>query len=216
MAMANGSPGLRESKKHRTHQHLAGTALRLFLAHGFDAVSVADVAAAAEVSKPTLFRYFAGKEDLVLCRFADHQDEAARIVQARATGTTPVQALHEHFLAALRDHDPITGLCDSPEVVAFQHLLYSTPALQSRLQHYMDREIELLTEALRPAAPDGLTARLAACHLVTVRHELGQQNWHRIAAGRPAAAVLPEALADADRAFGMLSGGLDDCFQQLI
>jgi AcrR family transcriptional regulator len=207
--MEHRSAGLRESKKQRTHQHLADTAMRLFLAHGFDAVSVADVAAAAEVSKPTLFRYFAGKEDLVLHRFADHQDEAGRIVRERTAQHSPTGALHAHFLAALREFDPITGLCDHPEVIAFQQLLYSTPSLQSRLQHYTDRETELLAASLLPSAPDGLTARLAACHLVTVRHELGRANFHRIAAGRRAAALLPEALADADRAFGMLANGLD-------
>lgn len=79
----DNTTGLRESKKLRTRRQLAATALELFLERGFDAVSVADVAAAAEVSKPTLFRYFPSKEDLVLDRFADHQDEVARIVRDR-------------------------------------------------------------------------------------------------------------------------------------
>ncbi|MCZ9345440.1 TetR/AcrR family transcriptional regulator, partial [Streptomyces sp. TRM76130] len=65
--------GLRERKKRRTYQVLSDTAVRLFTERGFDAVSVAEVAAAAEVSKPTLFRYFPAKEDLVLYRIADHE-----------------------------------------------------------------------------------------------------------------------------------------------
>ena len=56
------------------------------LAHGFDHVSVTDIAATAEVSKPTLFRYFPTKEDLVLHRIADHQGEAARVVCDRQPG----------------------------------------------------------------------------------------------------------------------------------
>ena len=64
--------GLRARKKARTRDAIADAAISLFLAHGFDQVSVADIAAAAEVSKPTLFRYFTAKEDLVLHRIADH------------------------------------------------------------------------------------------------------------------------------------------------
>ncbi|QES47120.1 TetR family transcriptional regulator [Streptomyces venezuelae] len=202
------TPGLRETKKLRTRRHLAATALELFLERGFEAVSVADVAAAAEVSKPTLFRYFPTKEDLVLDRFADHQDEAARIVRARPEGVTPVRALHRHFLEALGNRDPITGLNDVPDVIAFQRLVYSSPGLAARIAHYTDREVELLAEVLEAEYGDPFAARLAACHLVTTRQELGRQNWRRIAVGRSADECHPEAVADADRAFGMLAEGL--------
>ncbi|MFD3873355.1 TetR/AcrR family transcriptional regulator [Streptomyces sp. NPDC058623] len=201
--------GLRESKKLRTRRQLAATALELFLERGFDAVSVADVAAAAEVSKPTLFRYFPSKEDLVLDRFADHQDEAARIVRERSADRSPVGAVHAHFLAALAERDPITGLCDHPNVLAFQGLLYGTPSLELRLSHYSDREVELLAAALESEAAAPLTARLAAVHLVAVRHELGRENWRRLAAGQSADEAYPAAVADADRAFTMLAHGLD-------
>lgn len=68
------APGLRERKRQRMFRTLSDIAVELFLEKGFDAVSVAEVAAAAEVSKPTLFRYFPAKEDLVLHRIADHED----------------------------------------------------------------------------------------------------------------------------------------------
>lgn len=201
--------GLRENKKIRTRHRLAATALELFLERGFEAVSVADVAAAAEVSKPTLFRYFPSKEDLVLDRFADHQDEAARIVRDRPAGRGPVGAVHEHFLAALDRQDPISGLCDHPDVLAFQRLLYSTASLESRLAGYTAREVELLCAVLEAESAPPLTARLAALHLVTVRQELGRENWRRIDAGQSADQAHPAAVADANAAFGMLAGGLD-------
>ncbi|MFF1414676.1 TetR/AcrR family transcriptional regulator [Streptomyces sp. NPDC058289] len=201
--------GLRESKKLRTRQQLAATALELFLERGFDAVSVADIAAAAEVSKPTLFRYFPSKEDLVLDRFADHQDEAARIVRDRAAGQTPVAAVRAHFLAALAERDPITGLCDHPNVLAFEGLLYGTASLESRLAHYTAREVELLAAVLESEAVDPLAARLAAGYLVAARQELGRENWRRIDAGQSADEAHPAAVADAERAFALLSGGLD-------
>ncbi|MET9883209.1 TetR family transcriptional regulator [Streptomyces sp. NPDC006430] len=201
--------GLRENKKLRTRRQLAATALELFLERGFDAVSVADVAAAAEVSKPTLFRYFPSKEDLVLDRFADHQDEAARIVRERPAGQTAVAAVHTHFLAALAERDPITGLCDHPDVLAFQRLLYSTASLETRLVRYTDREVELLAAVLEAESVRPLTARLAAIHLVVVRHELGRENWRRVDSGQSVDEAHPAAVADADRAFAMLADGLD-------
>lgn len=111
--------GLRARKKARTRDAIADAAISLFLARGFDQVSVADIAAAAEVSKPTLFRYFTAKEDLVLHRIADHHGEAARVVRDRPPAISPLTALHRHFRAGLDRRDAITGLNDHPEVLAY-------------------------------------------------------------------------------------------------
>lgn len=153
--------GLRALKKDRTRQTLSETAIGLFLERGFDAVWVTDIAAAAEVSKPTLFRYFPTKEDLVLHRFADHQGEAARVVSARGA-LSPLAALHAHFRLGLDRHEPTTGLCDHPSVLAFQRLVYDTPSLVSRLIDYVRVDTEALTVVLSDAmwgdpqdSPDG-------------------------------------------------------------
>ncbi|GAA3043472.1 hypothetical protein GCM10020000_23530 [Streptomyces olivoverticillatus] len=143
--------GLRERKKQRTRQALSDTAVELFLKRGFDQVSVADVAAAVEVSKPTLFRYFPAKEDLALYRIADHQGEAARVVTGRPAGRSPLAALRTHFHERLDAHDPVTGLNDNATVRAFNDMLYTTPSLLARLIRYADRDEELLAEALAAA-----------------------------------------------------------------
>jgi AcrR family transcriptional regulator len=148
--------GLRERKKQRMYQVVSDIAIRLFLEKGFDAVSVAEVAAAAEISKPTLFRYFPAKEDLVLHRIADHEGEAARVV-AEAEGE-PVEALRRHFLQGLERCDPVTGLNDDPRVLAFHRLLYGTPSLVARAHTHQERSEAALAEVLG----GDLDARLAA------------------------------------------------------
>ncbi|MFI9614348.1 TetR/AcrR family transcriptional regulator [Streptomyces sp. NPDC052023] len=194
--------GLRERKKQRMYQVVSDLAIGLFLEKGFDAVPVAEIAAAAEISKPTLFRYFPAKEDLVLHRIADHEGEAARVVGEGAEA--PLVALRRHFLDGLERFDPVTGLNDEPGVLAFHGLLYGTPALVARLYQYLERSEVALAEALG----GGLDARLAAGQIVAVQRVLAQENWRRMAAGERAVAVRAEAVGAAERAFGVLGAGL--------
>lgn len=196
--------GLRERKKQRMYQAVSDIAIGLFLEKGFDAVSVAEVAAAAEISKPTLFRYFPAKEDLVLYRFADHEAEAARVVTGRAQGQSATDALLEHFLDGLRRHDPVTGLNDHPNVLAFHRLLYGTPSLAARAYAYVERSEAALAEALG----GDLDARLAAGQITAVRRILALENWRRIAEGERAAEVRRDAVTAARRAFSGLAAGL--------
>jgi AcrR family transcriptional regulator len=197
--------GLRERKKRRMYETVSEIAIELFLEKGFDAVSVAEVAAAAEISKPTLFRYFPAKEDLVLHRFADHEREAAEVVAAgRAEGVAPLAALRRNFLDGVAASDPITGVNDHPAVRSFCALLYGTPALVARLHAYLERSEAALAEVLG----GDLDARLAAGQIVAVRRILAQENWRRIEAGERADAVRPTAVAAAERAFGALAAGL--------
>jgi len=195
--------GLRARKRERTRDAIADAAISLFLARGFDHVPVADIAARAEVSKPTLFRYFPAKEDLVLHQIADHNGEAARVVRARPAGVSPLAALHRHFLAGLDRRDPVTGLNDHPEVLAFHEMVFTTPSLAGRLNQYtLDDE-----EALAAALGGDITARLLAAQVLVTRRVLARANWQKLAAGRSADAVHSEAVADADRAFTLLRDG---------
>jgi AcrR family transcriptional regulator len=72
--MGPGQP-TREVARTVVRERLAGIAIDLFAANGFVNVTVADVAAAAGVSRSTLLRYFASKEDAVLSALQPPEDD---------------------------------------------------------------------------------------------------------------------------------------------
>ncbi|WP_392752945.1 TetR family transcriptional regulator [Streptomyces sp. LN590] len=196
---------LRERKKQLTYQAVSDAAIAMFLERGFDKVSVAEVAAAADISKPTLFRYFPAKEDLALHRFADHEDEAARVVAARGQDESPLDALRRHFLEGLERRDPVTGLCDHPQVLAFHRMLYGTPSLVARMYGYQGRSEAALARALGDAVPD----RLAAGQIIAVQRILALENWRRIDEGESADEVYEDAVRAAELGFVQLRSGLE-------
>ena len=99
-------PGRRERKKAATHAALASAARRLFLERGFDAVTVAEIADAADTAVSTLFVHFpGGKEALLLGEGAEREAALTAAVRHRADGTSILRALRD-FLATRGPFDP--------------------------------------------------------------------------------------------------------------
>jgi len=96
--------GLRERKKARTRAAIRQHALRLFLAQGYGATTVEQIADAAEVSPATFFRYFPTKEDVVL------QDDfdiiALAEMEAQPPGLTPIAAFRAAAIATRAQLSP--------------------------------------------------------------------------------------------------------------
>src|SRR5919199_3377642 len=93
------APGLRERKKRRTRELIAATARRLFAERGFEDVTVAQIARAAEVSEQTVFNYFPTKEDLVYWRLGSFEDELLASIRDRTPGEAAVAAFRRFVLA---------------------------------------------------------------------------------------------------------------------
>lgn len=86
---------LRERKKERTRAAIARAALDLFAARGFEAVTMAEVAAAADVGQRTLFRYVADKEELLFPDDGALQDHLQAALLARPAHEPPAAAVRE-------------------------------------------------------------------------------------------------------------------------
>jgi len=151
--------GLRERKKARTRAAIRRHALRLFREQGYHRTTVEQIAAAAEVSPSTFFRYFPTKEDLILQDDVDTQ--VVEAFERQPTGLKPVAA----FRAALRE---VAGSFSQAELDLIREttaLIRADPEIRARATDEFARMITVMSEALarrsgRPA--DDLAVRAMA------------------------------------------------------
>lgn len=152
--------GRRERKKAATRKALADAALRLFIAHGYDAVTLHDVAEAADVSTTTLLKHFPSKEALVFDEEADHEAGLVAAVRDRAPGATIPQALCAYVKdVRIRAADP------EIDYAAFHALVTDTPALSEYAHRMWMRHQEALAHAIAAdtgAPPDDLRSAALA------------------------------------------------------
>lgn len=128
---------LRESNKARTRLAISDVATRLFIARGFENVTVAEIAEAAHVSVKTVFNYFSTKEDLFFDRADEVRDALVDAVRERPEGTTVLGALHELLIQRRVPFDE-TGwrpLRDPQRYEDFRSFIaaeHASPALRAR------------------------------------------------------------------------------------
>ncbi|MGV9800034.1 mycofactocin system transcriptional regulator [Mycobacterium sp. NPDC003449] len=97
--MLQGSAPRAGRRRSTTQDHIAGVAIELFAARGFDEVSVDDVAAAAGISRRTLFRYYASKNAIPWGDFDAHLQHLRELLATLSPRTSLGEALREALLA---------------------------------------------------------------------------------------------------------------------
>ena len=166
--------GLRERKKLRTRQLIAETAVRMFLERGFDAVPVAAVARAAEVSEATVFNYFPTKEDLVYQGMEAFEDELLASVRDRPAGESIVAAF-ARFVLRPRG---FLGAADEDSarfLIAVSKMIAASPALRSREREILARYTASLADLIAEdtaAEPDDLRPWVVARALIGTHQSL--------------------------------------------
>jgi AcrR family transcriptional regulator len=203
--VAGAAPaGLRERKKQATRAHIAGTALRLFAERGFDETTVAEVAAAADVSPKTVFNYFPAKEDL----FFDLDQEIEQIwldaVADRQPGEPLLAGLRRRALARFADHP------NGPSGT-FRRVLAGSTRLQVRGQQMWESHEDAIARALAGqlgADPGDLTARALAHQVLSIHPMVLRmaEQWARD--GIPPEEVRDRALRLINCTFDILDRGL--------
>jgi AcrR family transcriptional regulator len=198
--------GLRQRKKQQTRQLIFETATRLFAAHGFDAVTVAEVARAADVSEMTVFNYFQTKEDLCFAGMEFFEQRLLDAVHGRAADAL------EAFRRVVLDGCSRLADEEGAEVIAnAAALIGGSPALQVREREivtgYTQRLAELLA-AETGAPPHDVESSGVAHALMGTQRALVAYVRSSVLAGRRGAKLAADARSQARRAFARLDRGL--------
>lgn len=206
--MATKPTGLRARKKAKTRLAIADIATGLFIERGFDQVTVAEVAAAAEVSLATIFNYFETKEDLFFDREADIIAALCRVVSERRPGEAIIPAFHRAFRDTIDTTLP--GLIERG-VVRFVATIEASPALRSRARLGLERAETQLAAAIAAdlhTRPDDLAPRVVAATVVVLERVLLGVLRDQLLHDSSTAVIKRVLRRDCDRAFALVDAGL--------
>jgi AcrR family transcriptional regulator len=134
------SPGLRELKKQRTRWAIQEHALRLIAQQGYDATTVEQIAAAAEISPSTFFRYFKTKEDVII---EDEYDPMmVELFASAPLGGSPLATMRQVIRQAFSQ----MSADDKQKIMERTKLIRSVPALRARSYENLENTILLISE----------------------------------------------------------------------
>jgi AcrR family transcriptional regulator len=214
--------GLRERKKRETRQRISDVAMGLFMIHGFDHVTVADVARASDVSVNTVFNYFGAKEDLFLDRQDVAEELPVKVIRERRPGESAVAAFRRDFLDALDHRHWRYGLSEGSDV--FTRMVEASPSLTARLREMHAHREEVLARALADELyaddadhADDLTPRLVATQVLNTTSVLTRYAVRRVTAGESWSDIAPDLRQQAEAAFDLLEHGIGEfCVRPLV
>lgn len=186
---ATPAPGLRERKQNETRQRIAETALRLFLADGYEQTTLDAIAAEAGISRRTFFSYFKSKDDIILFGLtADWADLMADLLKI-SPDVPPLDAVRDVMVKRI-------SLYTSAQMTAVDNLMMSSETLLARKQAYYGKQEQVLFDTLCEVwrQPE----RRAALRMIAVvaigAQKVALQTWREQSGQRkPAAKFLGEA-----------------------
>jgi len=202
--------GLRERKKQQTRQQIFEAARRLFEKKGFDRVSVAEIARAADVSEVTVFNYFPTKEDLFYGGMEFFEEQLIESVRSRPKGDSAVKAFRRRLMVGA---DRLESKQSADAILKAAQLVSASPSLVGRereiVERFTARLAELLAQETGAEAEDveplTIASALMATHRALVRYVR-----RRVLAGRRGARLAEDYRSQARRAFARLERGLAD------
>ncbi|HWE60012.1 MAG TPA: TetR family transcriptional regulator [Solirubrobacteraceae bacterium] len=203
--------GLRELKKRETRQRISNVATEMFLARGFESVTVTEVAAASGVSEKTVYNYFPTKESLVLDQIQGQVERLIGAVRDRARGVPPSAALVAALKEDSRRFYEMIPADQLPRIEEFSAMVRQTPALRAAWSEHRHRMVAALTQVLAgelqvdEATPEPLTAARALVGLVELLYD---SRLRHASTGSGPREVQEQVDADIDRGARLLDTGM--------
>ena len=148
---------LRDVARSAVREEVLRHAWRLFAEQGFEATTVDEVAAAAGMSRRTFFRYFSGKDELIVARMIEAGERVAEALAARPPDEAAWPALRAAFDAIVRIQDE-----KAEPSRTLQRLLRDEPGVRASLEQRRRCWIALLTPLVAPRLPSGRSRELRA------------------------------------------------------
>jgi AcrR family transcriptional regulator len=127
---------LREHKKDATRRALVRAANRRFHRDGFEATTIDDICADADVSRRTFFRYFANKEALAFPHRAERLERFLELLEGAPANESPFASLRAIAREFARDY-----AANREQQIAQQRLIETAPSLIAR-EHEIDHDWE--------------------------------------------------------------------------
>jgi AcrR family transcriptional regulator len=194
--------GLRERKKRETRQRISDMATALFMERGFDTVTVSDIAAAADVSKVTVFNYFPRKEQMFFDRDEQALELLSSAVRGRPAGASIPSALRRLVLDLAGQRHPLSGLRDGTQ--RFHEVVAESVALQAAARELLERVerelIELIAEDVG-APPEAPEPRMLGALVLTTYRVAYLYAVDRLRAGEQASDIYPAYVAAVNSGF---------------
>lgn len=164
--------GLRERKKRQTREAIVDAAMGLFEERGFEATTIADIAAAADIAPRTFFAYFPSKDDVVFHDHAETFDSLEARLREREPGETAIDAMRAWIAGEMEESDP-----DDPRERCRRRLVAENEPLAAHDRHLMGRFETALAAAVADdlgGAADDLRATMVAAAATAALHTLGE------------------------------------------
>ncbi len=180
-------------------------ALRLFAERGFDAVTINEIAEAAEVAKVTLFKYFPTKESLVLQGVGE--EDLAGIVAARPPGQSPLEALRAHY-RAFATEPVVVAAVDRDALITQMRVIFDSPALSSGANDLLYGQRQALARVLAEEH-DELTAALMAAQITASVLTLQERFFRHLVDGASLEEAGRHLVEDVELAFDLLRHGIN-------
>jgi AcrR family transcriptional regulator len=207
-------PGRRERKREQTRRSIAEAAMRLFVERGFDEVTVAQVAEAADVSVNTVFNHFPTKEDLFFGSEETMESEFDRLASDRRPGEPVIAFLRRHLLEKIEQfHDTSHARGDHGHRAEVRRVFQGSPALQVRAVHRHRGAEDALAASLAKDAgkgPNDPTPRLVANQVLALYASLFVEAERRRRAGECAKTIHAFLTSAAEAALDLLEHGVGD------